>query len=1128
MASFRDLLSGDYGRGMYDDDDEPANRRVTFDAPAEYAQRAAVQKVAPQVEGKGVGGFVTNFAKDVGRFAGGLGALLGEVALHPVRSAEAVGSAVVNPIDTAKWLAEPIIERYTPGEGESITGMLARTAYEHPFDMLLDASTVIQGPFGAAAKVAKVAGAAEMAGKLSRVSAMGRAIDPLSLAQKGGRAVLKKYMPDQYALTRTMRANTDALSEEVQRQRFLENDFATRALEAEAHLNPAEHAIKFAWGEGRVPIIKDDMITEITHRGLLESRKVEAGTAIRPEALEQWKAAYDPLRKEFEQAAGLAPEQYAAKMRSSAVRQAMYKPLAEGETIHTLNPDFNPFSPDVHQIGEEAYAKGLAEATERQSRRAAVSTITALDVAKEKAFREQTAQLGIDEAKFNAIQEASNLPHPWDTPTLEEALELMPNGGMIIHHGMQVLNREQSTVRNVLTKAQEASARMENAGLTFKAGLLQQHDPTAALSRAYRHAIRGDTFAKIAEDAAQVGLKEGLGVKVMDGKWNPHLDPDVIAGTHQPLHPGSLAQDGSITEHFSRLKERLLEVAPFDEAAAAMNLVDVAENMGAATHRTFPLNSRVSNAVYKIPKGMGDALAMFKHSFEPATNPLAKISDKWVMGPFNLMTLNMKGGRILNNAAGDTFMVAGQGLTPFTARGFMAMLTAGRASLGHFGVLKDEVSQKLAKVFELPGVPGGIGASDLLKETNDLGTRLAEGRVLEGAPRAVKAVAQSAPARGLGRWTQMMATANQNLENIYRAGSTIYEMTPKGMESVKGLIHGSATMADMGERFAQLRGMGIEALKQTDLTNATKGMNRWLNDYDRTSAFDRLTGRYVFPYHKFYKHSAELLLRAPFEKPIKAQLARRIGAAALQDVKDQLASYGYDWNTMVPEGMRTSVPVHEIEGEDGSKSLMMFNTTGLNPFSIVNMNGDIGGAMLNSLNPLIKIAIEQATGVNLFTREKFQGQLSTFNGRKIDPETGASVEDYERPPLVDHYLRQFWPAQTLRDIVAHGRQPRDGADLLDMALNRPGTYRLDKQGREIEKPRAAGALTPFVRFMGAPVGIIQPPTVSQARTQRATTAEQFSDLYQLHPEKRAELLAELRKAARERKRPAKTLPPRRG
>lgn len=1095
MSRFRDLL-GDTEADEYGDLDARGTPRLNLGAP-EHVKRKVLQKLKPEVEGHTLTGFAGNFAGDVGRFASGMGALLGEVVVHPVKSAKAVAGAIADPIETAKFLAEPTIERYTPEEGESIGAMLARNAYEHPFDSLMDASAIIQGPFGAASRAAKATGAVNTAAKLRTIADAGRAIDPISIAQRAGTKVLKTANPDALARIRVGERMADVGEFEIAREKFLMKEMNQRLLDAEAHLNPAEKAIRFAYGEGRVPIIKDDMITELTHRGAYEERKVQEGIAIRPEALDQWKGAYDEISQDYERAAGLAPEQFAEKMRASVLRRK-----AEADADPML----------AQQAGEEAYQAGLAEATERQMRRRTVSTRTALDVMKEADFRKRSKQLELEQHAFDATEIESMLPRSMPT-TIDEALEVMGDrGGLLIPHSMEVMSREQSTVGGALTKLGESNHWMKNAGSNFRAGILEHADPAQALSRAYQLAINGKTFGRVAEDVAEQSIKEGWGLaERMDAKWKPHRDPDVIAGTHQPLHPGSLHLDGSVQEHFERVQSRLMEVADFDEAARNVNLQELGENMARAAEKTFPFNERTKGNVYKVKKSMGDELAFYKKSFEPATNPIATISDKWVMGPFNLVNLGAKGGRLLNNGYGNTEMVVMQGLHPFSARGFMALATAGRAMLGHFGVLTDDVSQKLSKVLELPGVAtGGLTASESFSGIRDLGGRIAKGESAR--------VLNNPVGRLFGRYTQMMNTANQNLENIYRAGSLIYEMTPKGMGAVRNLIHGSGSMAAMADRISELRGMGVEALSDVGHKTAVAGMNRWLHNYDRTTALDRNVGRYVFPYYKFYRHSAELLLRYPFEKPVQAQLARRIGQAALQDIKETAASMGFDWDTMVPESMRDAIPLRLTLGPAGEETLVMLNTKGPNPFGFL-ANGDPGQQALAALHPLAKIAIEQATGVNLFTGEKFQGPLSTFNGRTVDPVTGAIVEDYARPPLVEHYLRQFWPYQTMRDIVANGRTARDATDLIDMVTNKAGTFKLDDRGMERRKGQAAGAATPILRALGSVPSTVQPPTKKQRAAQAATVSSEFASLLQQHPERRDEILSEMRKAAVEYTRP---------
>lgn len=1085
MGLFSQILEG-YDP-EYDDYDSPygGEPRLNIDAPEEL-KRAVIQKVGPEVERKGVTGFAENFADDVGTFAGGIGSIIGQVLVHPVKSAGAVADAALHPVETGKMLAKPLIDNYTPRDNESVPGMLLRRAYDHPFDSLMDASFIVGGPASVAGKVAKATGAARTAEMFEEVARRASLIDPITLTMKTGKPIMKTFAPDAYARVKTASQLADVTGEEITRQKYLMDEFNNGLTEASAHLNPAEMQVRFPYAEGRIPIIKDNIITEITHRGQLESRKVEAGTAIRKEALDEFVAKYKPLQEIYEKQAGIDPETFAENARQAALR----KTPAEGA------------DPVAHEIAaQEAHDVAFAEALERKQRRAAKSTTTALDVAKEKEFRSRASSLAREQTTFDLEEINSMLPRDTN-PSLDEALELMgPNGGVIIPHSAEVLTKDQSTVRNLLTKVGEAQSWKENTGAAFRSGLLDNLDPSAALSRSYRAAIKGDTLGKIFQDAAEVGVKEGFAAR-MPKEWNPNLDPEIRAGTHQPLDVKTVHLAGTLDEHFQKVFNRLHEVGEFDDAAGAVNAQELAEGIAGAAKTTFPLRGDGSG-LYKVTKAMADELAFYKRSFEPATNPLAQISDKWVMQPYNLLNLSAKGTRILNNGYGNTAFAAIQGMLPFSLRGLDAALTTGRAMAGHYGLLKDEVSTKLGDILKLPGVAGGgLSTTEAFERARDLGGRLAESR--------------NPLLSRFGKYTQLVSKANENLENIFRAWSTIYELKPGGVQSARNLIEGSASMATFADRVSELRGMGVEAMSDPALKAATTTMNRFFNDYNRTSAFERHVARHVFPYHKFYKHSAELLMRFPFEKPVKAQLARAVGNAALQDTKDTLASWGFDWDTMVPEYFRDSVPIRVDEGPDGTPAVMMLNTKGPNPFSFLS-GSDVGEQGLAALHPLAKIALEQATGINMFTREKFQGAAGTFSGRKVDPETGAIVEDYERPPLVDHYLRQFWPYQTLRELAAHGRTATDTADLLDIATNATGAFKTDDRGLARRRPQPFGALTPLTRIAGPVPQVLQVPTQRQNVARKAIVSEQFADLLQNHPERREEILAALMQAARSQK-----------
>ena len=1097
MGLFSQILEGDSEADLYADPYASGTRRPRIKA-ADPVLRKTIQDVQPGLEEKSVGGFLGNAVEDVGRLAGGLGAILGQVLVHPIKSAEAVGSAALDPVGTAKMLAEPIIENYTPKEGESVPSMMLRRAYEHPFDTLMDASFIVGGPAGIGAKLARATGAERTAALMSDVAAAAASVDPITQAQRGGRYLLKTNAPDAYARMRTSSALADAGATEATRQEYLVHQYNTKLKEIDSQLNPAEMQVRFPYAEGRVPIVKDDMITELTHRGQYESRKVQEGISIDPAKLDAWRDAYVPLQQEYERMAGIDPETVARNAADDFAREIEKKTALDPNHVPEMTP-------------EDVYQTNLAEGQTRQVKRSARSTMTALDVAKEAKFRETAADLAIKQQTFDLNEISAMLPREAET-TVAEAMDLMgPKGGIIIPHSTEVMTRDQSTVGNILTKLGESSVYKENAGAKFAGGHLQNLDPSAALSRYYVAAVRGHSFGKVVGDAAEAGLKEGFVTDITGlskAAFDPINDPRLTSGTHQILHPGSLHLDGSIQEHFDRVSARLHEVAEFDEGVRGVNMGDIAEGIAKAADETFPLNKEMSRRTFLVPKGMGDAIAMYKKSFEPATNPFALFSDKWMMQPYNLLNLSAKGTRVLNNGYGNTEFITMQGLHPFSFRGWDAFLTAGRATAGKFQLpgFRDATSQKLAKMFELPGISGGLAQTEAFSAARGLGDRIAEGTVL---PRFGK-VSNNPLTRTFGKYTQMISNANSNLEDIYRVASTVYELKPGGLESVRNLIHGSASMASFADRVDELAKMGVAAMDEPVLKAATKNMNRWLNDYKRTTAVERSIGRHVFPYHKFYKHSAELLVRFPFEAPIKGQIARAIGGAAINDAKEILKSYGFDWDTMVPDFLRDSIPIKKVEAQDGSPQVLMLNTKGPNPFSFLAGN-DVGEQALGALHPLAKIAIEQATGINMFTREKFQGPLSTFSGRKVDPETGSIVEDYARPNLADQYLRQFWPYQTIRDLAAHGRVANDTATLLDMlGKGAPGTYQVDDRGLQRRKYQPFGAATPLVRMFGPIPQTLQVPTKKQTAGRKAITSSQFADLLQQHPEAREQILAALR------------------
>ena len=237
-----------------------------------------------------------------------------------------------------------------------------------------------------------------------------------------------------------------------------------------------------------------------------------------------------------------------------------------------------------------------------------------------------------------------------------------------------------------------------------------------------------------------------------------------------------------------------------------------------------------------------------------------------------------------------------------------------------------------------------------------------------------------------------------------------------------------------------------------------------------------------------------------------------MGAAAMQDAKDQLESYGLKWDRDVPPQMRDSLPVYRTENpETGEPIVWMYNTKGQNPFS--QMNGFMSEQVLQLLNPVVKVALERATGVNLFTRERFRGALSSFTGREVNPRTGAIEDSFNHPTYGEAFLRSFWPYQTVRELVAQGRVPTDTASLLSMATNAPNAWQIDSgTGFPLRKP-TVGSGQALLRFVGAVPQPLQPPNKEQRSARKGVVNTQLNTLYQRYPEKREAILAALEATA---------------
>lgn len=998
--------------------------------------------------------------------------VLSGIAADPYGTAERVGGAI----------AEGFVEPYRKREGEGISDVVARNVLDRPLGTLMDLSAAVGIPAGIGESLG-VKGAKVFADAAA-------SLDPLTLAKKTLTGTLRTRAPDAIARMEAGSAIADLAAQQATKAQFEHQAFAERSAKVFEGLEPHEKALFFPYVEGRLKAMTmaDGVpvpgVHELDPTGQWTLRGVNPDTIGKLEAAKQQ---YMPILDEFETRMGYVPEQFAA-----AQVQKMQQFLTEsGEDV---------LSPHNQQLTVDHYQQSLQEAQAAQKARRTLSTRTALDAQKTREFNAKVEKLKLEQGAEAAKDYASRYPVTPTTP--DEALEVMgPQGGVYFPHSGEVFTHDQVTFGNVLTKVRESVPYKNNTGALFRSGALEQMDPEKALLRTYM-AMRGGVGR--AEILDHIGQQFG---EKLEAGYKFGTDPDFRAGTHQLLRPGILHQEGALNENLQELVQSLLRHGD-DPAVASMSIDDLVKQAASKIDETYPI--RADAPVYKIRKGTADAIAAFTKSFEPSTNPLVQMLDS-TGDPFNYITLNMRPARILNNVIGNTTFQILQGIHPFSTTGIGAMSDLVSAVAYKAGLTSSERGRRLAQVFDLPGVATGGLSSELG------GYEARTAKFLKENP-----IAKMIGGKQFATYAAKMQQLNEHVETTARALSTLFELRKGAPETLGRMATAAKSTMDLGEQLTHLKSLGVGALDDASYAAALKNVNRFLNDYGRTTATERGMLRRIFPYHKFYKHSLELALRTPFEQPAKTALLRSLGKAAQRDFHDTLSAWGFDPGSMVPPWMQSSVPVDIADDGDGrGPHVKMLNLQGPSPFSLLSAasQGDPGQEGLAALHPAVKAALEVGLGINLFTMQPFEGPSTTFGNKGVDPLTGLVNESNIRPGPISQFMKQFFPVQLTRDLVAQGRQPYDSASLKDMIAaivgDHEGTaFKVNERGEAVRRPRS----NPFARLFISVPQTLESPTEKQLRGQTATITEQFRDIGRARPDLQPLLRERLHAAAEERRR----------
>lgn len=1060
------------------------------------AKQAALAEIAPETQGYGTRllyGAMGDL-KDLGQGLFGLGsAAIGEGARFlsdPVGRTHAYEDTLApiaeHPLTSllhgAEALGEGMIAPYRPQEGEGALDVIKRAVLDHPIRTGMDLAAVVGGPAELAAKLG-LPGAAAVARGVS-------AADPINATMAtlrgGGRALeaganafgMTTGVPDAIARLHANSIIADQAAEATTRHSFLKDQFAQQVQSVFSGLDDTEKTMFFPYVEGRLKAMSPESGMAGQVAELSPATGQWTPNSLDPQRLarlENARQAYLPIVDQFEQAAGYAPEQASVAAGLSKQREL-------------LQAGADPLHPDSIAQIQHASQEAGQQAQEAQRARRTVSTRTALTVAKTQKFQEEMQRIELEQGADAATQFASQYPVQPATP--EEALSVMgPQGALYFPHSGEVFTKDLSTIGNVLTKVRESTPWKQNTGALIRSGALDTMDPEKALMRTFTAISGGKGFSEIAD---AVGRQMGT---LLEPGHAFGTDPELRAGTHQLLRPGLLHQEGALTEQVQELAQKLLAHGD-DPAVQAMNLHDLVAQAAGQMDTNFPL--RTDAPIYKIPKAAGDALKAFQKSFEPPTNPFTKFLDA-TADPFNFVTLNLRPARILNNVVGNTIFQVMQGIHPFSTTGIGAMADMAQAVGSKLGVLGGERAAKLAKVFDLPGVAGGL-SKDLASSAT--GSALAQGRF-------------GLPGRMVAGYAEKMMNFNQHVEASARALSTLFELRKADPEQWASALSTAKHTIDTGDIVDHLASQGVNALDDAGYKQALGNVNKFLNDYNRSTPTERTMWRRIFPYEKFYRHAINLALTAPFDAPTQTTLLRSIGTVVQNDMHERLRSFGFDPAQLSPS-MQDSIPIDAHDDPERGRQVRMLNLQGPNPFSVLSAS-DPGEAGLGAVHPFAKTIIEDLTGVNLFTRDRFQGALTTFSGKAVQPD-GSFADATVRPGPISRFSQQFFPVAMMRELIANGRTPFDDASLKDMVMASASgqeghAFRVNARG--VAERRPYSPLDTLARMVGPVPKTLEMPTRSQATAEAGGVSDEFNRVLRTHPELADKLLALLDKKSGE-------------
>lgn len=311
-------------------------------------------------------------------------------------------------------------------------------------------------------------------------------------------------------------------------------------------------------------------------------------------------------------------------------------------------------------------------------------------------------------------------------------------------------------------------------------------------------------------------------------------------------------------------------------------------------------------------------------------------------------------------------------------------------------------------------------------------------------PGALQKLGRSFPFKWVAKVKDTIVNMNGEIERLGRGARAVREL--KRLRSVgEDMVGSEAAMAEFASELFKLDRAGkLANPRAIELVNA---VDQTLFNYSVLSPVEQNLMRKVFPFWTWHRNITMSAIMLPERHPLRIAMLSQLSRTANPEL-----------DTSRPDWLRGALQIGTADDGDA----IYLNMRGANPYlDVLEVNPSRIGS---SLNPLIKVAIEQVSGRDLFRERGFTDETTWtgYDGRQYrwNPNTGEAEQVTVRPNLFMHLARQVPQGSFLEDAVAEAM----GATGLrqDVSTFITPTELLRKGGQPIEFDQPFG-LSPAAR-----------------------------------------------------------------